>query len=140
MKIDIKTVIILLLIVVAGLSWFSRKGLPIVSGVNIGNDYIATTTRNFDGTAMTNLTVVSSTNGSIGEVTITGAAAGTINLFDATTSDITKRRSTMSTSSILITTIPNSAAAGTYQINSRFNNGLLVELLGTVPTSTINYR
>lgn len=128
------------LLVMLGVLYFVNKPMLSVGSVMTTSDYIATTTRNFDGTAMTNLTVLRNGPGAIGNVVITGAAAGTINLYNATTSDVTKRTNNVSTSSILIATIPNSAAAGTYSIDASFGNGLLVELLGTIPTSTILTR
>lgn len=109
--------------------------------VSYASEYHATSTRSFNGTALTNLTVLNSGNsGTFGSVVITGAAAGQINLYDATTSDITKRASTLSSTTQMIATVPLSAVAGTYVFDVAYSYGLLVEIIGTTPTSTITYR
>lgn len=78
--------------------------------------------------------------GTLGSIVITGAAAGTINIYDATTSNITLRAPSMSSSTILKATMPVSAAANTYTFDVLLSNGLFVNTVGTMPTTTITYR
>ncbi len=106
----------------------------------VGNDYNATTTRAFDGTAMATLKVIKAGPGSLGSVIITGAGAGTMNFYDATTSNVNFRNPGNASSSILIASFPVSAATATYTIDANLNNGLLYEVIGTAPTSTITWR
>jgi hypothetical protein len=40
----------------------------------------------------------------------------------------------------MIASVPVSAAAGDYVFDVAFSNGLLVETIGTAPTSTITFR
>lgn len=123
-------IVLTLGLIAVGLYFGSQAG--VVQGSTLmGNDYIATSTRTVSGTSMVD-GMVKTTAGSLGSVVITGAEAGSITLYNATSStDIEKE---------LLTTIPLSAAAGTYVFDISFPNGLYVDLNGTVPTSTITYR
>jgi len=84
--------------------------------------------------------VLQSGYGTLGSVIITGATTGIINLYDATTTDVTKRTGNTATSTLYIATLPASTAAGTYTFDTSFYTGLLVEIIGTTPTTTITYR
>lgn len=97
-----------------------------------GNEYNATTTRNYAGTSMSNPALIKSGYGTLGSVVITGAGAGVINFYDNT--------STSTTATTTLASIPASTAAGTYILDVAFTRGLLVEIVGTAPTSTITYR
>lgn len=112
----------------------------LVTGSTVqGNDYYATTTRNFAGTALTNLTVLKSSGGAVARVTITGANTGIIRLWDATTTNVNLRSGATTTLSYI--EIPASAAANTYDFDATFNNGVIYELVsGLAPTSTLMYR
>ena len=114
-----------------------NKGARLGS-VNIGNEYQATTTST--GRFATGPTVLCTSGGSIGNVNITGAAAGILDMYDATTSAITSRAAHMATSSILLVNFNTSAAAGSFALDRVFFNGLLVNFSGTMPTTTISYR
>ena len=135
-----KIVVIGIVILIAMVGILLARDSGKFGGIQTGEEYVATSTRNFNGVAMSNLQVIREGYGSVGELTITGATAGTINLFNATTSNVNLRTGNKATSTILIATFPNSTAANTYQINSRFTDGLMVELLGTVPTSTLTVK
>lgn len=114
------------------------KQTPTVYGSTArGSEYQGTTTvaNVFPATA-----VLQTTSGTLGSVVITGAAAGVINIYDATTSDITQRAPSMSSSTQLLATIPASTVAGTYTFDRSFYQGLVVSIVGTVPTTTITYR
>ena len=105
------------------------------SSIIVGNEYNSTTTRNYIGVAVTNLAVLKNGAGSLGSVVITGAAAGQVNLYDAT-STVTNTLWATTT----LATFPLSAAAGTYTFDVTFSKGLLIEVIGATPSSTITWR
>jgi len=111
----------------------------------VGNDYNATSTKNYDGTELTNLTRLSNfgdscRGGSLAQVTITGAGAGVLYFWDATTTDANLRAARYASSTILVTTVPASTAAGTYTFDAEYTCGLIYEEVGTAPTSTVMWR
>lgn len=100
--------------------------------------YYSTSTRVYPtGAALTNLTVLKSSSGILGSVVITGAGAGTLNLYDATTTNKNLRTRAATTT---LLSIPASAEAGTYTFDIIFNDGLIYEISGTAPTSTITWK
>lgn len=109
-----------------------------------GNDYRSTTTAASTafGTAITGNTLIKTGSGSFGGVIVTGANTGIVNFYDATTTDVTKRASNIATSSILITSLPASLAAGDYTgYDVSFNTGLYIDLVsGNMPTTTVKFR
>lgn len=117
---------------------------PIANGsVPQGSDYVATTTGSINAYGQTVISsrVLKSTYGSLDSVVITGANTGIFNLYDATTSDVTKRTNNTPTSTILLANFPASVVAGTYTFDAQFSTGLYVDLIsGVMPTSTIMYR
>ncbi len=120
----------------------SQSAKVVDASVAQGSDYNSTSTAasNVYG-AQTLSTLLKTGYGSIGSIVITGANTGVINIYNATTTDITKRASTKATSTILIASIPASAAAGTYVLDVAFSDGLYINLAtGNMPTSTITYR
>lgn len=128
-------------VVMAVLALFGLSQAPNIVGSSVvGNDYQATSTKSFAGVALANLKVLKTGDGTLARLTITGAGAGTINFFDATTSAITQRAASKASSSILIASFPVSAAANTYDFDAEFKDGLLYEIIGTAPTSTIIWR
>lgn len=102
-----------------------------------GSEYQGTTTT--QGTWLAD-GQLQSVGGTLGSVVVTGSQAGTINIYDATTSSILLRAANLSTSSILLATLPANAATSTYTFDRSFYYGLLVNIVGTVPTTTITYR
>jgi len=107
-----------------------------------GNDYQATSTAASSAYgAFTASRLIKTGPSSLGTVVITGAAAGGINIYDATTTDITLRAN-KSTSSILVASLPPSLVAGDYVFDIALSTGLYVDLLagGTMPTTTISFR
>lgn len=117
------------------------KNSSVLGGVQQGSEYNqSTSTKSFNGTSIANLQVLQNGPGALGPVTITGAAAGQINLWNATTSDVNLRTGNKASSTLLIMTIPVSAAAGKYGDDVAFTTGLMIEILGTAPTSTIPWR
>ena len=116
---------------------------PLAEGSIIqSQEYSATSTgaSAFFG-SQTASTLVRSGPGALGSVIIEGAAAGVVNIYDATTTDKNRRTNNTATSSILLVSLPASLAAGTYTFDIGYNTGLLIDLYaGTMPTSTITYR
>lgn len=125
------------LCIILALIILSDKPQTVVGSVAQSSEYKSTTTRS--GVFPT-LVAVKETPGTLGSVVITGAAAGVINFYDATTTDITKRTGNKATSTIILPTFPASAATGTYTFDISFYDGLIVETIGTMPTTTITYR
>lgn len=114
---------------------FVSQTKPVEGSVSFGNSYHSTTTRAFNGTAMANGQLVQTGPGDLGSVVITGAGTGVINIYDATS---TGPHSDYATSTIA--TFPASTAAGTYTFDAQYYRGLLIEIVGSVATSTITYR
>ena len=108
------------------------------SRVNLANSaaFGATTTPQRDGLNE----VIKQGGGALGSVIITGAAAGAVNFYDATTTNIVWRTGNKATSTILLASLPVSLVAGTYVFDIEFRTGLLVDVIGVVPTSTVTYR
>lgn len=103
-----------------------------------GNEYNSTTTDSIGSQALER--VLKTGQGALAQVTITGAAAGELYLYNATTSDATARDSSQATSSLLIAHFPDSTAVGTYTFDAVFTRGLLVVQEATAPTTTIMWR
>jgi len=125
------------IVFLAILSIIFRQPIQTEASVPRGGEYQGTTTVQ---TYFPKEIQLLSGNGTLGSVIITGAAAGVINIYDATTSDATLRAPTMSSSSILVASFPASAATGTYTFDRVVFNGLYVSIVGTIPTSTITFR
>ena len=113
----------------------------VVGSVTVGNEYNATTTGDFvSGGGTEFLGVLKSKGGAIGSVVLTGTAAGSITFFNATTSDVGARASSLSTSSIQLIHIPASTAVGTYVYDVSFPIGILIQTIGAQPTTTMTGR
>ena len=136
--------IVLALIVIVLVLWGQIGGKqPVIIGSAVdGQTYNSTTTRAYAGATISNFAVIKPGPGTLGSViNFSGSATGVVYLYDATTTDITKRTGNTATSSIIIATIPGSYDMGAYVFDVGFNNGLLYELVsGSVGTSTITYR
>lgn len=115
---------------------FASPQAPTGSVVRVG-EYQATTTSTGN---FATIALVQSGASTLGSVVITGAAAGVINIYDATTTDITLRAGSKATSTITKVELPASTVAGTYTFDISLHDGLLVETIGTSPTTTITFR
>ena len=108
-----------------------------LKGVNDGQAYRSVTT----ATGLTtNKDLLKLGNGVLGSVVITGAASGTFELYDATTTDATLRTITATTSLTKLASFPTNAAVGDYIFDSAFTQGLIVAFTGTQGTTTITFR
>jgi hypothetical protein len=139
-KVHISLAVLLIVIgaftVVWQVPWFAGASVP--AG---GNAYQAASTKNYDGAALTNLTVLKTGQGELARVTVTGANTGIIRFWDATTTSLSLRASSKASSTIHIADLPASLAAGTYDFDVEFTDGLIYELVGgAAPTSTISWR
>ena len=132
-------VIVIALGVYAGFSFSVSKVNPIGS-VEIANEYQATSTLSAIGVAMKSGYTFVNGSASVGSVVITGAATGVVNLYNATTSNVLLRGASFATSSLTYINIPASLAVGTYTFDMVFDKGIVIEIVGTAPTSTITYR
>lgn len=130
--------VVLALGVIVALYLSSYSKQEQVGSVQQGGEYQSTTTST--GRFATGSTVLCTTNATLGSVVVTGAAAGVINFYNATTANPTLRHSQYSTSSIWMTNIPTSAAANTYTFDAVAPIGLVLDIQGTMPTTTITYR
>ena len=138
---NLTTAIIVLTVIGSALFLSTKIDAPNPFGsVSVSNEYIATSTsEGLNGIGTADVTVLRASAGTLGSVVISGAAAGQIILYDATTTD-NQLRASVATSSIILADLPASTVAGTYTYDVQFTNGLLFEIIGIQPTSTITYR
>lgn len=137
-KINIKpllAVIIVLALIICGAYFFRPSDTH--ASVSQGSSYKSVVT----ATALQNSGALNTTAGTLGSVVITGAAAGTFELYDATTTDVTKRAASLATSTLRrLASFPTNAAVGTYTFDSEYYFGLVVAFTSTQGTTTITYR
>lgn len=129
----VSSIAVVLLLVV--LFFGSRDSNPVKLGsVQDGHAYTSTTTYNFRGApTFQAVQVLKLGQGVLGSVVITGAVAGAMTFYDAT--------STTDTGSTTITVFPASAGANTYTFDVAFTRGLIVGTsAGLAPTTTITLR
>lgn len=113
--------------------------------VPVGNQYQSTTTPAV--ATGTNLCparsgMASSTTGVLGAVNILKSGGGTLTVYDATTTDVTKRAN-MASSSLRLADFNASPTAGSYHFDTEFKYGLLIDYTdaGTgVSSTTVSYR
>jgi hypothetical protein len=111
---------------------------PLFGSVSVTSEYNASTTI-LNGVNVD--TLIKASPGTLGSVIITTAGNTVFNLLDATTTDVTKRATGQSTTTIMIAQFPASAAVGTYTFDSTFSKALFFDVIsGTLGTSTITWR
>ena len=76
----------------------------------------------------------------LGSLVITGANTGIIDMYNVTTTNVNLRAAALTTSTVLIASVPASTAAGTYTFDINAYVGLFVEVTGLAPTSTLTWR
>lgn len=132
-----KSTKILLAIVVGILIWIGIGQPKKFGSVSQSSEYFATSTKNgvVGTTALANGAILTTGPGTLGSIVITGANTGVINFYDAT-STLTNSQ----TGTTTLVAIPASLAAGTYTLDVQFSRGLVYEVIGTAPTSTITWR
>lgn len=148
MKIKTLTIslVIALALVVGALGVLWQKPWPVYGSVQVGSQYQSTSTPAVaDRTNLcpARVGMASSTTGVLGSINITTSGAGTIAIYDATTTD-NNLRVAAATSSLVLVDFPNaSPTVGSYNLDVEFTRGLLVDYTTTgigVSSSTISYR
>lgn len=128
--------IIVALIVLGGMLYVQGTKIANGSVNDSSNAYQSTTTRTaVNGNPLTSPTTLTNGYGTLGSVVITGANTGIINIYDAST---TVNGGVYGTTTLA--TFPASTVAGTYVFDVAFKYGLLVEISGTVGSSTITWK
>lgn len=107
--------------------------------VNIGNESQSTTTPLFNNASGV-ATLCGTTGGVINNINITGTSSGQLNVYNATTSDGTKRNALMSSSTIWSVNIANPITPIAYANDIAMPIGITVVTVAPAPTSTISYR
>ncbi len=97
--------------------------------------YQSTTTRPVSGTAINSPAILSLGYGVFGSVIITGTGTGTINFYDATST----AAGTL-TATTTLASFPASTAVGTYVFDIQYTKGLVMEVIGSVATSTVTWK
>lgn len=140
LKISASLVIAGLLVVVC-LFALAFKSKQTLGSVSPGGEYQSTTTP----TGIPDLMVLCEGPGVLANINVMGPNVGNIQVYNATTSNNTLRAS-IATSSILLADIPSKAPADAtstarqHAFDAIATKGILVDLVGSVPTTTISYR
>lgn len=141
-----------LLAVFAALTIALQEPREALGSVPVGSQYQSTTTpavadmwnlcphrwRSIGG-----VDTATSSTGILGSVNVLTTGAGTLTIYDASTTDATKRAASDATSSIRIADFPASPTVGSYHFDVEFKRGLLVDYTTTgtgVASTTISYR
>lgn len=111
-----------------------------VGSVDRSNEYqYLVIANNLQGTSGT---LCANTPGSLANVNITGAAASSLEFYDATTSNSARRSMTATTSLAKVASFPVSAAANSFTIDAIATSGLIWEVSSATAkaTTTVSYR
>ncbi len=125
------------LVMVVGVYFFGviNRETPSLGSVADNGVYSATTTDVGFFNGGTTYKVVKTGPGVLGSVVITTATAGTLSLYDAT-STVTNTLWATTT----LATFRASVAAGTYTFDVSFTKGLLVDYTANIASTTITWR
>src|SRR3990167_4728756 len=125
------------LLVIATLFALSFSSEKAQGSVALGNEYQSTTTPQAADEA-----VLCTGNGTLNSIITHSLITGQIGLFDATTSDVTKRGGGIpdATSSIIVAWLPNGTGTTTKTFDNIFRDGLLLDYTTSAASSTITYR
>lgn len=127
-------VIVLLL----GFVWFLKVQQP---NSSLGNVVVTGTCNGTTTTAaIGRLAVLATGSGNLCSVLLTGSAAQTLTLYDATTTNINLRTGRKATSSITLASFGISPTVGNYPFNVNFFDGLILDTSGAYATATVTYR
>lgn len=109
-----------------------------LSGVNVGSECLATTTDQLGGT----LPLLNAKAATLCSVIITKAGTATLDIYNATTTNVNLRTGQIATSSLLrLATFPASPTVGAYPYEVRANTGIIaVWGTGSVSSTTISTR
>lgn len=76
----------------------------------------------------------------LGSVVVTKTDTGTLNIYNATTSNVNLRTGNRATSTLLIVSFPTGATAGTYKLDANASDGLLFVTTAGFASSTITWK
>ena len=108
-----------------------------LAGVTVGNEYNSTTLVPSSSVGG----VIAGRQSTLGGVTITGSAGGGLTLYNATTTNVNLRTGQTATSSLeILAAFEDNQAVGTYVFDSVVTTGIIYEVVGAIPTTTISYR
>jgi hypothetical protein len=79
-------------------------------------------------------------SGSIGSIYFALPTTGQVDIYDATTTDITKRTGAIASTTLLMASFPAGTGTSTVSIDSRYRYGLIVVFKGSVSSTTVTYR
>lgn len=135
----IVAICLLILLTIMGIFVFSTKDT--YGSAIQGQEYNATSTANGGYGWGTTVGLIKTGQGSLGSIVLSGTSAGVLAVYDATTTDVTKRTGNRATSTIIRGRIDSGQIAGTYTFDVSFSDGLIGVLeAGTMPTTTITWR
>lgn len=122
MKLNSKTLFVGLLVIVGIALGATAVLLQLprlsVAGVDVGSEYIATTTKNM---ALNHNLVVSNSQLTLGSIVVASSSTTTLNIWDATsTTDVS--------SSTVLTLVGTDIAEGVFPLDITLNRGLVVEI------------
>jgi hypothetical protein len=109
----------------------------VLGSVVDGQAYTATSTKDQLGNSISDYKVLKSSGGVYGAFVITGANAGIVFVYDATTTDATQRTNTATTT---IASYPTNLVAGEYPCECSFGYGLLIDYGSGIATGTISWK
>lgn len=102
--------------------------------VSTASEYQSTVTKS----GGTQTAVLSTTGGTVGSIIIPATMLGNLNIYDATTTDVTKRA--LATSSLrVVASVDAGTTVGTYTFDAIARQGILYDY-STVSSSTITWR
>lgn len=146
MKISAKDLIVIAvtLLLVGALVTLWQRPEPVQGSVRVGDQYQSTTTPQVaDDTNVcpARVGMASSTTGILGAVNVLNANTAAFTIYDATTTNITKRNN-MATSSLILAEFPSSPTEGSYHFDAEFKYGLLIDYSDStkVSTTTVTFR
>lgn len=125
------------------------KSQPTFGSIMDGQQYFSTTTSSVAGTTWTEPVAVTGTtsvrSGTLGSVIITKQTQlTTLNIYDATTTNVNLRTGNVATSSIILASFASSTPVGTYTFDLVYKTGLLIDPTpiggNMVASSTVTWR
>ena len=137
MKNYLLPVIIVILLFVVGWYYSANKEEITTGSVSVSNEYRSVRTGEVSGND--NGIIMKSSQGVLGSVVVTGIADGGIIIYNATTSDVTLRAIDTLSLEVLVH-LPKSVAVGVYTYDIVANIGLVLDVDGAQPTTTVTFR
>lgn len=125
----------------------NNKTQIVQAGVDRGSEYIATTTGQGGGftggvarvaydLGDPNATIA----GTLGSIYFATVTTAPVDIYDATTTDITLRTGNLATTSLLLASFPSGTGTSTVALDVRYRYGVIAVFKGTVSSTTITTR